>query len=202
MTTNCTQIHNKMPAILCSILLCAILVFGGSHLPVSAQSSELGVFFAVTQNSETRAWSIWEASTITGNARLIFNLSSLDPSKPSDVFPEDEVTAFNDAVENGSFLRGTPETPGIVQSIQGIWLVKSNQLLAQISNQVCDRPYHNCYGYYEFLLIDTTTGNPTSLLKIGRRDRVTATWPGCTPNAPVYVDTVLPNPAQDKFVFS
>lgn len=83
----------------------------------------------------------------------------------------------------------------------GVWLLDSNRLLVQTSNDVCDRVAGGCYGYFEFLTLDIPSASLTSLLKVDYHNTAVQNWSECPLGAAVYIDSVLPNPTQNSFAF-
>jgi hypothetical protein len=168
---------------------------------VDAQFVEIGEVLVVSNNSTTRQSHIWKINPVTNTIESLWALDFLSSETPNDIFPQVELDALNSAVAQGSFLQGTADNLKVGRRFQAAWLLEPTLLLALTGNEVCDRVAGGCFGYYEFLLIDSQTNSVSSLSKISYHDSLLADWE-CTPDVLVTMGEVLPNPKYSTFAFT
>lgn len=168
----------------------------------SAQAQKPRLFYFVTKDNNSHSTSIWQANTQTNVAQRLTTVRLINSETPNSIFPEHELSELNAAINRGSFLQSNVNTPGVTQAVTGVWLLDSNRLLVQTSNDVCDRVAGGCYGYFEFLTLDIPSTSLTSLLKVDYHNVAVQSWSECPLGAAVYIDSVLPNPTQNSFAFT
>ncbi|WP_119065648.1 hypothetical protein [Aggregatilinea lenta] len=184
------------------VLLVAASVSGHFDIaPSIAQRFAPDTFYAVTWNIATMT-TIWEVDLPRDEIREVLTLNYYDSITLRESLSEHELAAFNADVGQGIFQGKTADDVVIMtQAIAGVWLVSPGWLLAEIVHMACDTlPGDDCYGFYEFALIDTATGSRSTLLDVDYHHRAAGEWTGCGPR--ILIDTVLPNPGQDKFAFT
>jgi hypothetical protein len=180
----------------------SIVLALGIPIALDAQVDVALTLYAVSGDSESGSSHIWEIDTAAGGARLVLTLPPLSPASPRQAFSTVELQALNTAIETGGYTRSNPDTPGIAQRIQQLWLVDDSHLLLQTTNEVCDRPNAGCFGYHEFLIADIRSAHLTSLWKLDYHPTAVQHWAGCDMSTSVGIDTVSIHPSQEKFAFT
>jgi hypothetical protein len=182
-------------------LLVTITVSGYFHIPRSgAQRLAPNTVYAVTWNLHNTT-TIWEVDLPRREIHDVLTLDYYVSTTLREALSDHELAAFSLGSEYGVFPGKTADDVRLFQSIEGIWLVSPGLLLAEIRHMACDTlPGGDCYGFYEFALVDVTTGAHTDLLHVDYHNAAADEWTGC--GSRVYIDTVLPNPSQDKFAFT
>lgn len=182
-----------------AMLLIAILLIGlqGGTTYASGSSFFPERFFAIITNIYTSDTAILEVASYGEDTRTVYTLPLQNTSTPREAFSAHEFAQLENA---GLFPVEQFDAKSITQRLTQVWQVNASQLLAQVNTEFCYRVI-DCWGYYEFLLIELASGDAVSLLTIDYHAQENENL-GCPVGHQVFVDRVLPNPTQDSFVFT
>lgn len=157
------------------------------------------VFYFLSIDNQTKNTSIWAANAGTVNADKLLTVDYKNLSTPNQLFSSHEVAVLNSAISQGAYSRATPDTSGVFQTIQAVWLIDEGNLLIQTSNEICQSPFLNCYGFYELFILNLVSGNLSSIYKVDYHSELTRDWDGCGENSIIHIDQVLLHPYEPKF---
>ena len=185
-----------------TLTACMLFISAGNGTVATGQSVATLSVYAVTYSMANHVSAIWRVNMADGLASRVFTSESIHPQTARQAFPEREYEAMTQQIAQGAF-------PDLIESavkrtIEDAWALDRDQLLVLTRNEVCYRVQSTCFGFHEFLLVDTLDASATSLLQLSYHHEILDRWSsdlGCAALGTVNVAEMSPNPNQSKFAF-